>query len=899
MLAQGEARGETPLPVREYDLPALPLIQALIEFADQSDLTFVIPSQQLADQTSSSFSGAMRPRAALERLLEGTGFAGEITGEGVLRLIVAPAQDGAQSAGPDLAGPGRGDAEGRDFENTVPAGNAGVPFPDAPMVSAPERPDVIYVTARKREERAQDVPFSLNVQTESAIRMRGATDLETLSGSIAGLTVQNLGPGQSQVAIRGISAGQIVRDQPGVKEQVGVYLDESVVSLSLFTPDFDLFDLDRIETLRGPQGTLFGSGSMAGTVRYITRQPEIGVQALTLETDAHTLSDGGTGGAVRGAGNIPLGQNAALRLVAYHSEYAGYIDAVRPDLTVDEDINSGSRMGLRLSAVFQPTPEFSITPRIVLQNVRADGFNREDDFHILANTYTQDRPRIALGEDQQFLLVDERYTDDFLLGDLVVNWSLDDVELTSVTSFTDRDVLVSRDASALTGSVSYDLGMGDAAVVLPSNLQDRTSIQVFTQEIRATSTGDGPVQWLAGLFYSDLERDYGQTLPTPGWDAAALAVGLDPLGAQQLGPVDSPFYSRIPYNLEQVAIFGEVSLDLTERLNATVGLRAFEFDETRSLTFDGFFAAETDSLPGHTGSSGLSPRVLLSFDINPDWTLNGQISKGFRLGGINDPLNSPLCSPADLALFSGRGTFSDETVWNYETGLKGALFDGRARVYGAVFYADIRDLQATVDAGTCSSRLIFNVADAHSAGAEFEFEARLSERWDVSFAASYADSQLDTTLARPGTSGMSVINGIEDGNRLPTVPRLQVAATASWTAPVNARTDFFLSGTAQHIGNRITQFGDMASEFGRWELRGFGGVPAGAEYATKTSSPDYLNINLRAGLQGDDWEAALYVNNVMDERALLSLDRERGGFARVGWRSNQPRTIGVTLRLTR
>ena len=134
----------------------------------------------------------------------------------------------------------------------------------------------IIVTATKRASTVQDVPFSINAQTQEDIQRANAKTLEDISHNVAGLTVQNLGPGQSQVSIRGVSAGQIVRDQPGVKEQVGVYLDESVVSLSLFTPDFDLFDLNRVETLRGPQGTLFGSGSVGGTIRYITNQPKLG-----------------------------------------------------------------------------------------------------------------------------------------------------------------------------------------------------------------------------------------------------------------------------------------------------------------------------------------------------------------------------------------------------------------------------------------------------------------------------------------------------------------------------------------------------------------------------------------------------------------------------------------------
>ena len=134
----------------------------------------------------------------------------------------------------------------------------------------------VLVTARKQSETLQDVPFSIAAMTEGKLQRSGATDLESMATNVAGISIQNLGPGQSQVSIRGISAGQIVRDQPGVKEQVGVYVDESVISMSLFTPDLDFYDINRVEVLRGPQGTLFGSGSLSGTVRYISNQPEIG-----------------------------------------------------------------------------------------------------------------------------------------------------------------------------------------------------------------------------------------------------------------------------------------------------------------------------------------------------------------------------------------------------------------------------------------------------------------------------------------------------------------------------------------------------------------------------------------------------------------------------------------------
>src|SRR5438067_7206582 len=176
-----------------------------------------------------------------------------------------------------------------------------------------EEQGAIIVTATKRASTVQDVPFSINAQTQADIQRAHAQTLEDISRNVAGLTVQNLGPGQSQVSIRGVSAGQIVRDQPGVKEQVGIYLDESVVSLSLFTPDFDLFDLNRVETLRGPQGTLFGSGSVGGTIRYITNQPKLERFEGEVEGGVSVAKGGDLGYEAKGALNIPIGSVAAVR----------------------------------------------------------------------------------------------------------------------------------------------------------------------------------------------------------------------------------------------------------------------------------------------------------------------------------------------------------------------------------------------------------------------------------------------------------------------------------------------------------------------------------------------------------------------------------------------------------
>jgi len=758
----------------------------------------------------------------------------------------------------------------------------------------------IIVTATKRDASLQDVPFSINAQTEKAIERANASTVEDLSRNVAGLTVQNLGPGQSQVSVRGVSAGQIARDQPGVKEQVGVYLDESVVSLSLFTPDLDLFDLNRVETLRGPQGTLFGSGSVGGTLRYITNQPNPDRIEGKVEGNVNLVDGDDFGGHLKGAINLPLGPNAAVRAVGYYTRYAGFINALREGGGVSEDVNSGERYGGRLSVLLQPAEGLSITPRFVYQKVKTDGFNRQEVYNLYANQFTTTRPQVTFKERQQYLLLDEAFEDEVKLADLTMSYEGDVVDVTSVTTYTDRDILVSRDASALTGSVSADLGFPVAGILLPSNLVDTTGVKQFTQEIRLNSAGTGPFQWLVGGYYAHVKRDYTQRLPTPGYDAftdARFGAGTSAAVANGFGP-DSPYNADIPYDLSQIAIFGELSYDLTEAFTATLGGRYYAFDESRRFVSGGLFP-NGDNARDKTSSSGFSPRLLLSYDVADGITLNAQASKGFRLGGVNDPLNLPLCDGGvpngpDAQTFSGRPRYDDESLWNYEGGVK-AQFGG-ITFNAAGFYTKINNLQVTADAGSCSSRIVFN-ADAHTMGLEFELSASPVTGLDLGLSGSYVEAEFDSTLTRPNGT---VIEGIRNGNRLPSVPKFQMAANATYSFPIDPSSDTnaFVTASFQHVGSRYTQPGDQENN-PRTFVHGFtfGGAPVGSATTLDLKLPDYQLVNIGAGIEfPNELEISVYVNNLLDENALLAFDRERGGRARLGFATNQPRTFGVTVR---
>jgi iron complex outermembrane receptor protein len=770
--------------------------------------------------------------------------------------------------------------------------------------------DEIVVTATKRASTIQDVPFSVNAQTEQDIQRSGAQNIEDISRNVAGLSIQNLGPGQSQVAVRGVSAGQIVRDQPGVKEQVGIYLDESVISLSLFTPDLDLFDLNRVETLRGPQGTLFGSGSVGGTVRYITNQPQLGKTEGLVETEVNLIDDGGFGGHGKGMVNVPLTDKMALRAVAYYTGYGGFIDALKEGGGKKTNVNGGERGGVRVALRYEPTSDISITPRVVYQRVGTDGFNRQEVFNLFANNFTTTRPKVVFKERQQFLLLDEEFRDDTLLTDLTIDAKLGSIDLTSITSYTNRDILASRDASALTGSISIspfqgsDFLLSPAAVLLPSNLLDTTKVNQITQEARASGNvfqGDSlAIDWLAGVFYSDTKRHYAQRLPTPGYDAlidaapgAKLGPGTSAAVANGYGP-DSPYNSDLPYDIEQVAVFTEWNFDIFKQFRITAGGRYYNFDENRTFRSGGIFSADNNQTD-KTSSDGFTPRVLLRYELNDAVSFNAQASRGFRLGGVNDPLNLPICTPQDRVIFGSYQRYKDETLWNYEGGVK--VNTDIITFNAAVYHSDISDLQATLDAGSCSSRIVFNVPKAHTTGGEFEVTARPVQGLELAFSGSLVQAEFDSTV-RDGTG--AVIGGLQDGNRLPSVPRFQFAAGATYSWPMNIASrsaEAYVSLSDQYVGDRYTQPSDQVPGAGNFVSNlPFGGAPGTDVTSVDLKLDSYNILNLNAGLDFDKWSLLAYVNNLTDENAQLAFDRERGGRARLGFHVNQPRTFGVGAR---
>ena len=341
----------------------------------------------------------------------------------------------------------------------------------------------------------------------------------------------------------------------------------------------------------------------------------------------------------------------------------------------------------------------------------------------------------------------------------------------------------------------------------------------------------------------------------------------------------------------------------------TAGLRYYNWKDEKNQIFDGLFGVDADGqaqtqVDVTTTADGVAPRFIATFQAGSQTNISAVVSKGFRLGGINDPLNETLCSDNDLVVFGDRPSFNDETAWNYEVDIKNQFLGGKAYVNAAGFYIDINDLQAAVTAGQCSSRIIFSVPSARSIGGELEFGAVLGG-FDFAVSLGYNDATIRSTVTAEDANGNPIIvSGIREGARLPSVPTFQAGVQTTYQQKFTDQLTGYITGTFQHIGSRYTQVGDDVPGFGVVPLQNnpnalpntIGGPLTQDNFVFDPLLPAYDILNFRIGTRFDMFDISLFVNNVTDERAFLALDRERGLLARVGYLTNPPRNFGITAR---
>lgn len=718
----------------------------------------------------------------------------------------------------------------------------------------------IIVTATKRTEKLQDVPVAVSAITTQDIQARGFTQYADYLNSVPGVFFQDTGPGTSAIRMRGISA-----TEGGVPSTTATYFGETVTSVLTNhggKPNLRLVDIDRVEVLRGPQGTLFGASALAGVVRIIPAAPNLSNFEANVGMRGHTTAHSDDGSYhLEGTVNIPLLQDRlALRVVAYQDDIAGYIDNVAPARdAIDyganfglpdgllvipatpainrKDINSENTWGVRAALTWQASERMKVDLTHATQDVQLDS----EPFTVpSAGDYAQDRPMDFYEEGS----AGERLQ----VNTLVVNYDWDAVSLVSASNWSDLKRSSDQDISFL-GALTPPF-----LAPLPWALHDRSVGELFTQEVRVQSRGDGPLRWLAGGFYLNQEADLSQFVP----DYSCPTCAPELIAGQDFG-LDAPLAKFSEE--EQRAIFAEVSYDLTERWTLGVGARYLEDDLTN------IGAASEGILGGGSVAAGdpitdsayeFNPSAYLRYEPTDDMTLYVQAARGFRAGTVNQVLPDACLAEAEEL---GAGAFTKpDTLWNYELGAKTQFAEGRASLNTAVY----RQKWKGVQLGTildCGFSTGVNGGDAINDGVEVELTVQPADAWRFNVAASYNKSEFDEVV--PGT-------GYVPNERLPDVPEKNLSAGAQYNFALGTHWGGFVRADYVYVG-------DVRLKFGTDVL----------------GQESFDTTNLRLALQRAALAVELFARNVTDSRGVVTTEQPDFGYHQF---LNRPREVGVELR---
>ncbi len=726
----------------------------------------------------------------------------------------------------------------------------------------------IVVTAQKRAQALQDVPMSITALTGASLERAGVAQFEDFARSVPSLSFHSSGAGRQKLVIRGLST------KAGAPT-VSYYLDETPISaqsgtVRSVTVDPRLFDVDRVEVLRGPQGTLYGASSMGGTVRLISNKPDAHDFSAKIDASLSTTKQGGENYNINAMANVPIIEDKlAVRLVGYYSDDSGYIDryvgafpldndpATFPDYKNlgtaykrNKDVNDQTTKGARLVVRLQPTENLEIMPSVYAQRIKMNG----------SPTYDNPPGADHLG---QFRIQDvpEVYNDEWVLYNLTMKYQMGDwAELMSSSSYFDRK---SKQAEDVTELVEYYFPFG---VFVPAPITESLPVKEFTQEIRLTSTHGGPFQWIIGGYYNRNKDKWMNDMIVTGWsDAVGDWTGI-------FGPsfAENNFYTgRTDRKTRQFALFADATYNITPEWAVSGGIRWFNLksDFTRMAT--GVFNGGDDLFSGDASEKGTTFRVLTSYEVTDEVLVYGTISKGFRPGAPNTGVPTAVCAGdlAALGLTEAPTQYDADSVINYEVGAKTRTMDGRLTINGSLYYIDWKDVQQLNFLG-CGFRFTDNAGGAVSKGVEIEISAHITEQFQLSAGFGYNDATLSVNA--PSLGGVK-------GDRLQDAPKWTASASADYTYPAFADNQGFLHGSVQYVGNSISTFNENN--------------PADRRAG-------YALVNARAGIRSDSWEAALYVNNLFNKYANLGTTDSIGapipGLQRIT--TNRPRTIGINVK---
>jgi len=574
----------------------------------------------------------------------------------------------------------------------LPAMTTSVYAEDKKETSAMER---IVVTAQKKEQSILDIPFAVSAFGEDEIKKRGATDIKDLQYSVPGLSITGNTPGQDRVQIRGASS-----DTGLGLPTVGRYLDE--VSVGSDTTqralDVPLLDMQRVEVLRGPQGTLYGGGSIGGTVRLITNSPDLSDVSGSVGGSLSTIEDGSDGHKLNGVLNLPIVEDVlAVRIAASTEDIAGWIDNTA---TGESDINEASRDFVRTKVLYKPNDTFNASLMWMHYDFEQGNSSRERSVEGLNLLAFENRS--ATDERTTDVPFATPLDDKWDLFNLILNVSLENADIISSTGYLDRTI----NQTSETVNAFFPPGL------FGSYTRDNADSEVFSQELRVSSNWDNPLNYTVGAFYRSSETTTTDTLAFPA------IFGAPPRTTNALGDTES------------WAVFGELSYNFSDTLTGSVGLRYFEDDQKPSV----FLLTEAEPIdmsPPVQSFDTLTPRFNLLWKASDMLSVYGTISKGFRSGGINGAGSTII-------------DFDPEEVWVYEIGSRGEIVEGTVYFDAAVYYSDYDDVQVSVVDGNFARTT--NGGSASGMGVDLSAQVYLTEDLIFDFSGGYIGREYDDTV---------------------------------------------------------------------------------------------------------------------------------------------------------
>jgi len=749
----------------------------------------------------------------------------------------------------------------------------------------------IVVTATRRAERLQDVAISATAFTQEKLDAQGLRSIDDLTRLTPGVTFQrdattaagNFNDEDSDINIRGV-------DSTAGTSTVGIYIDDTPIqgrhiSFTSFNAFPALFDLERVEVLRGPQGTLFGAGSEGGTIRFIQPSPDLNAYTVYMRSEFATTRDGAPSYELGAAAGGPIIDNTlGFRVSASYREDGGWVDHVdyRNQAVTKSDSNYHDTVVVRGALKWQVTDRLSITPSVYYQELTLG-----DTSAYWPSLSDPGASNFENGNAQR-----NPSTDPFYLAAVKIDWDVEFARLTSNTSY------YSRHQHSVSDYTQFDRALfGLDPLPAPADLGTSHDADIqnnFYQEFRLLSADpSAAVLWTSGFFYSHLDENTTETVFDPTLNDEYNTAYGTPFCTPQApcpgGEILAQPLSKIVDT--QYALFGDATLRMWDAWRFTAGVRASRIEYSGDIVYYGPFLSPTSGpLTPLTGGGSnrenpITPKAVLAYQPDAGNLFYASAAKGYRPGGINGALSS-ICGAnlTSIGLNAGPATYASDSLWSYELGAKNSLAGGRMQINASVFVIDWSDIQQAVYLPQCGQNFVENLGRVRSVGGEVELQARPVDPllFDLSVA------RVDAKYTRTVCAGASACTGadataqpvVTEGDRLPGAPWTFLASAEYGFPAVDNRKPYsrldFQYTTAQTALQPIQDPNNGVSD------------------PTYTGLPSTKNLSLRTGLRWAGIDLSLFAQNLTDSHPLLSHTRDTNTSDLFYDHTLRPRTIGVT-----